>query len=249
MEAKKRIVYLGTKPIGAHCLEYILDRREELDVEVIAVGTRERKEFAGSNAVADLAARHHIPLLEHPDAIPECDIIYSVQYDKILKQQHIDKASRIAVNLHLAPLPDYRGCNQFSFAIFNGAEVFGVTIHEIDTGVDSGDILFEDRFPIPGDIWVKELFDISVDRGKQLFESTLKDIIAGSYVKVPQASLTGERGLHLYSRKDIGWLKRIDLEEPASKTARRIRATYMPGFEPPYVLVGGSKLFLKAAED
>lgn len=244
MEAPKRIVYLGTKPIGARCFEYLLEKQEELNFVVIAAGTQERKEFGASASVADLAEKCGIPLIAGPDELPDCDIIYSVQYHKILKERHINKAKQIAVNLHLAPLPDYRGCNQFSFAIFNGAVTFGVTIHEIDTGVDSGDILFEERFPLPDDIWVKDLFDRTVGKGQELFEQTLSAVIKGHYTRTPQSELVPERGMQLYNRKDISWLKQLSLEEPAFKTARRIRATYMPGFEPPYFTIGDKKMFI-----
>jgi methionyl-tRNA formyltransferase len=243
MKIKKKIVYLGTKPIGAHCLKFLLEQQQRLNIEVIAIGTQDRKEFSDENEIIALANKYHIPLLNHPNDIPECDIIYSVQYHKILKQQHIDKAREIAVNLHLAPLPDYRGCNQFSFAIFDGATVFGVTIHLIDTGVDSGDILFEDRFLLEPDIWVKELLDKSVAHGQQLFEATLDKIIQKDYTLTPQTSLVASRGLHIYTRKDIQDLKLIRLDENASKIAKRIRATYMPGFEPPHTIVSGKKIY------
>ncbi|GAG97315.1 unnamed protein product, partial [marine sediment metagenome] len=42
--------------------------------------------------------------------LEDCDVLFSVQYDKILTKEQISKAKRIAVNLHMAPLPEYRGC-------------------------------------------------------------------------------------------------------------------------------------------
>ena len=59
---------------------------------------------------------HDLLLLDTLDdylALAEVDIVLSVQYDQILRQCHIDKAGVIAINLHMAPLPEYRGCNQF----------------------------------------------------------------------------------------------------------------------------------------
>lgn len=245
MEQVKRVVFLGTKPIGAHCLAYLLEQRSALGIEVLAVGTQDRKEFSEHNTVSQLALEHGIPLIDHPDALPECDLIYSVQYHKILKQHHIDKAGMLAVNLHLAPLPDYRGCNQFSFAIFHGAATFGVTIHKLDSGVDSGDILFEDRFAMPEAVWVKDLFDISVAKGQTLFEATLRKVIKGDYVAQPQVPLIAQRGMHIHKRKDIDELKKIDLSEPEQKIQARIRATYMPGFEPPYTEIDGKQVYFR----
>lgn len=244
MGTKKSVVFLGSKPIGAACLTHLIKEQHKLNIEIIAVGTKDRIEFSNNNPIRELAVAHNIHIVEHPDDIPNCDIIYSVQYNRILKQDHIEKAKQIAVNLHLAPLPDYRGCNQFSFAIFNGAKNFGVTIHAIDEGVDSGDILFEHRFLIPENIWVKDLLNLSVQQGEALFKETLPQIIEGSYNRQQQVDLVATRGVQIYKRKDIEDLKLIRLDEPKEKTFKRIRATYMPGFEAPYFLLDDKKVYI-----
>jgi len=244
MENSKKIVYLGSRKIGLHCLKYLLTKANDLNVEIIAVGTQLREGFSDGYEIADLAGSHEIPLIDTPDKIPDCHIIYSVEYHKIIKPNHISRASDIAVNLHLGPLPDYRGCNQFSFAIFDQAEIFGVTIHEIDSGIDSGDILFEDRFAIPKNIWVKELYDMGVRKGQNLFENTIEKIIKGDYIKKPQNSFEN-RIKKINYRKDIDVLKHIDLDEDANKIMRRIRSTYMPNFDPPYIMIDSRKIFFK----
>lgn len=244
----KRIVYLGTKSIGAICFQFLLEQKEVLDLEIIAVGTKERKDMDSEITVAQLAKDNNIPILPNADGIPECDFIYSVQYHEILKAEHIAKARKAVVNLHLAPLPDYRGCNQFSFAIANEAKEFGVTIHQIDTGIDSGAILFEDRFDMPTDIWVKDLVEMSIDKGITLFKATLSQLLNGEYLAVPQSELLAERGSHLYFRKDIEKLKVIDLSADKPTISRAIRATYMPNFELPYVIKNGQKQYI-AIED
>lgn len=244
----KKLVYLGTKSIGAVCLQYLLENAFALHVEVIAIGTKERKDMDGDQTVMSLAKQFQIPLLESVDDIPECDIIYSVQYHEILKAEHIAKARKVAVNLHLAPLPDYRGCNQFSFAIANEAKEFGVTIHQIDTGIDSGAILFEDRFEMPTAIWVKDLVAMCTDKGIALFKNTLPRLLSGAYLPIAQSELLEDRGTHLYFRKDIEKLKIIDLSAEKSIIAKQIRATYMPGFELPYALVDGKKVYIDPAD-
>jgi methionyl-tRNA formyltransferase len=112
-----RIVFLGSKPIGYKCLQHLITVAHELSADIVGVRTQTRKEFAGDNNLARLAQEHGVAVLESLQDIPECDIIYSVQHHELLKQVHIDRAQTIAVNLHMAPLPEYRGCNQFSFAI------------------------------------------------------------------------------------------------------------------------------------
>lgn len=241
-----RVVFLGSKPIGYQCLQYLIAQKEALDIEIVGLRTRIRKEFgeAGSDLSA-LATEAGIPILSSLDAMPECDIIYSVQHHELLRAKHIAKAKRIAVNLHLAPLPEYRGCNQFSFAIMDEAREFGVTLHEIDTRIDHGALLFESRFSVPEHCWVNDLYELTFVAAIDLFKQSLPDLVTGNYTKTPQASLLASRSTSLHYRDEIGDLKAIDLNEPEAVISRRIRATYMPGFEPPFIIVNGQKLSLQ----
>jgi methionyl-tRNA formyltransferase len=170
-------------------------------------------------------------------------MIYSVQHHELLKEQHIQKAGKIAVNLHLAPLPEYRGCNQFSFALMDEAPEFGVTIHEIDTRIDHGAILFQKRFPVPENCWVKTLYDLAVEAALQLFKTTLPALRAGDYQKHPQTEQAGQRPASLHYRSEINRLKQIDLNQGRTEIEKQIRATSMPGFEPPYCLIGGKRIY------
>ena len=104
---------------------------------------------------------NHIKSLNDLLLNKDVDFLISVQYHNILKKEHIQKAKVLAVNVHMAPLPEYRGCNQFSFAIIDKAKVFGTTFHVLEEGIDSGDILFENRFPISEKLTVKELYEIT----------------------------------------------------------------------------------------
>lgn len=241
----QRVVFLGSKPIGYQCLQYLIAQQQALDVEVVAVRTRMRKEFgAEGNDLAALAIQAGIPLLASLEDIPECDLIYSVQHHELLQARHISRAGTIAVNLHLAPLPEYRGCNQFSFAIMDEVREFGVTLHEIDTRIDHGAILFESRFSVPENCWVNELYELTFVAATELFKSSLPDLMAGRYQKVPQAALLAQRGTSLHFRDEIGDLKAISLDDPEALIDKKIRATYMPGFEPPYIMVNGQKMLL-----
>lgn len=240
---RKKIVFLGSKPIGYHCFDHLLSVKDKLDIEITGLLTQTRKEFSGENDLGKLAAEHTIPVLNNEDEIPGCDIIYSVQYHRILKKQHIGKVSQVAVNLHMAPLPEYRGANQFSFAIIDGKKEFGTTIHMIDERIDHGDILFQKRFPIPDHCWVNSLYQLTYEASIALFKETLPAIIHANYTPVSQGSLVEKYGTSLHYRKEMADLKNIDLDWNKEKIERHIRATSMPGFEPPYTIINGEKIY------
>jgi methionyl-tRNA formyltransferase len=234
----KKILFLGSKPIGFYCLNHIVKLREEHNIEIVGILSNENQRFDSSISFRKLAQENNILFYEDLDQILDLDFDYliSVQYHLILKQKHIDMAKKVAINLHLAPLPDYRGCNQFSFALFNSEKTFGTTIHLIDTGIDSGDILFERRFEIKKDWFVKDLFDETVAQSKILFEESFLDIINGRYTPVSQKSLLETRKEHLYFRKDINDLKCISIDDDIPTMLKKVKATSMPGFEPPFIM-------------
>jgi len=243
----KKVVFLGSKPIGYECFAHLIAEQSALNIQIIGLLTHSRKEFGNAHDINILAEEHKIPILDSLANLPECDIIYSVQYHQILKQQDIKKARQVAVNLHMAPLPEYRGSNQFSYAIIEGKEEFGTTIHEIDERIDHGAILFQKRFLIPENCWVNELYQLTYDASLKLFKQTLGHIINGNYSTVAQQSLEGKYGSSLHYRKEISTLKEIDLNWDNEKIKRHIRATYMPGFEPPYCIIDGKKLYFSAS--
>ena len=72
----------------------------------------------------------------------------------------------------MAPLPEYRGCNQFSFAIVDGKKEFGTTLHKMEEGIDNGDIIAESRFDIPENCFVKELYELTYKTSRSNYSKT-----------------------------------------------------------------------------
>ncbi len=225
----KKLIFLGSKNIGFKCLKHLYENQNNLDFELIGVLTN----IQGTKVV-EYCKENSIRIINDLDELLEidsCDIAISIQYHEILKKQHIQKATEIFVNLHMAPLPEYRGCNQFSFAIIDGNKEFGTTIHRLEEGIDSGAIIFEKRFSIPNDCWVEELYQITFDKSVELFKESIPDLLSGNYQLQPQKSFLDKRTTSLHFRKEIDEIKKIDFSWSKDKIAKQIRATYMPGFE------------------
>lgn len=243
----KKILFLGSKPIGYTCLNFLLQNSAALQCEVVGVLSNDNQRFDNSLSIRKLTSDYGIPFIEELDAILEMknvDFIISVQYHLILRQKHIDVANEMAINLHMAPLPEYRGCNQFSFAIFNQASTFGTTLHRLESGIDNGAIIAERRFDLENGQEVKPLYDKTFEESVFLFEENIGNVLSGNYTLNDQANLIDERGLNIYFRKDIAQLKEIDLNDSADVITRKVRATAMPGFEPPFAIVDGKKYYI-----
>lgn len=236
---------MGTKAIGKDCLEYLISQKENLGLEIVGVLTNQRQLGQVTNGtVRSLAVEKGIRVLSNLQEfleLSEVDFVISVQYHEILKAKHIAKARLKTVNLHMAPLPEYRGCNQFSFAILNGDKEFGVTLHEIDEGIDSGPILSERRFRIPDGLFVGDLYSLAYQESIILFKESLPDLINNQLKAEPQSARIGVKS-ELHFREEIHRLKEINLDWDAEQISRHIRATAMPGFPPPFTFIGDRKI-------
>lgn len=238
---KKKVVFLGSKKIGLECLKILDNNSQKFNYEIIGILTNDR-----GDDIKKYSTRRGLKLLGSLNeflSLDKVNIAISVQYHKILKKEHIKKAEDLIVNLHMAPLPEYRGCNQFTYAIINNDKKFGTTIHIVDDRIDSGDILFEKRFPIPENCWVDELYQLTFKKSIELFKGSLKNIIELNINPKKQSLLKQTRGCNIHYRNEIQKLKQIDLNWPEDKIKRHIRATYMPNFEPPYCIINKTKIY------
>ena len=240
----KEIIFLGSKPIGFYCLDHLIKQQKKMNFKVVGVLSNDNLKFNPTLSVMQLAKKNRITILDSLEKMPSCDIVYSVQYHEILKAKHIKKAKQIAVNLHMAPLPDYRGCNQFSFAILDKVKAFGTTVHQLETGIDTGAILFEDRFKIPKNIFVKDLYAETERRSVELFKASLQNIVNGNYEPIQQKKFK-KRNSNFHLRSEMNDIKQLDLNWSKEKIERHIRATYFPPFEPPYFLIDDVKYFIQ----
>lgn len=212
----------------------------EGDIILSGVLSNASRTDQGTSNIYRLAQEQSLVILDNLDGLlshEEVDYLISVQYHEILSDAHLKRAKKDAFNLHMAPLPEYRGCNQFSFAIANRAREFGTTLHRMSTKIDDGDILFERRFAIGPTIAVRDLYEQTESESKKLFDQSIYKLIHGHYRPIPQSEFYSSRQQGFYLRRDINKLNIIDVHWPAHRIDRHIRATYFPPHPGPYFKV------------
>ena len=146
-----RIVIFGDGRWAALTLRRLVASRHQ----VIAVVLRKSTSDA---LLADAAAGAGIPMLRPERADDPAfvaavralapDLIVSVAYDQILRGELRAVPRLGCLNAHAGALPKYRGRNVINWAIINGEPEIGLTVHVIDEGIDSGDILLQQSLPI-----------------------------------------------------------------------------------------------------
>lgn len=103
----------------------------------------------------------------------DLDLILSVMYDRIIGAELCDGPARV-LNLHLGKLPEYRGMRPVNWALKNGESVAGVTLHEVDPGIDTGPIVAQTTFSIWPDFdEVRDVYGRAVRAGEQILRDVL----------------------------------------------------------------------------
>jgi methionyl-tRNA formyltransferase len=102
------------------------------------------------------------------------ELVVVVAYGKILPQTVLDVAARGCWNVHASILPKYRGAAPIQWAVMNGERESGVTLMQMDAGMDTGDMLLVKRTPIGDDETAAQLYD----RLSQLGAETLSEGLA-----------------------------------------------------------------------
>ena len=192
-----RILFMGTPDIAADSLAALLDAGHE----VCAVFTRRdkpvgRKQILTAPPVKQLAQQHNIPVYQprtlrdgSSDALIEQlapDIIVVVAYGCIIPPQLLHTAKYGCINLHVSLLPKYRGSAPIQWAVLNGDAETGVSIMQLDEGLDTGDVLMVEPVAIDPEETSGELFDRVSAVGAKTLVDALAKIEAGQLTPVPQ---------------------------------------------------------------
>tara|TARA_Y100000590_G_C15669294_1_gene995687 strand:+ start:741 stop:1505 length:765 start_codon:yes stop_codon:yes gene_type:complete len=163
-------------------------------------------------------------------------IFLSLEYDKIINVKKF-KSKRL-FNFHFSLLPKYRGCHTNFFQLYNGEKYSGVTLHKIDNGIDTGNIIDQRKFKININCTGYENYLKLIKYSTIIFKKNLYKILNNKY-KMRKQNLT--KGSY-YSRKSVDYNKisKIKLNKYSLGIHNRIRALIFPPYQLP--IVNGVKI-------
>lgn len=165
-----RIVFMGTPDFAVPCLEKLVESNHEV-VGVFSQPDKPvgRKQILTPPEVKACALKYDIPVYQPEkikgsnalDIIKDLnpDILVVVAYGKILPADILNCAKYGAVNVHASLLPKYRGAAPIQWAVLNGDKTTGVSIMQMDEGLDTGDVLLVKETEIDINETSAELFD------------------------------------------------------------------------------------------
>jgi methionyl-tRNA formyltransferase len=225
-----RVVFFGSPEFAVPSLEALLG--EGFDV-VAAVSQPDRpKGRSWSQATAPpikrAAQEEDVPVLqpERPtdpaflarlrELAPDIGVV--VAYGHILKPELLRLPKRGMVNLHPSLLPKLRGAAPIEWAIINGLDQTGVTIMQMEAGMDSGPILRQIAEPVPADLTGGELSDHLSEVGAEALVEALVLLDQGALAPRPQDDAQAT-----YAPKLTRETAHVDWTADAARIARLIR--------------------------
>jgi len=186
-----RIVFAGTPDFAAASLQALLNT----DHEIVAVYTQpdrqgKRKNQLAPRPVKDLAVAHEIPVFQ-PHSLKDeteqaqlaalnADLMVVVAYGMLLPKAVLDTPRLGCINVHGSILPRWRGAAPVERAMLAGDAETGVTIMQMDEGLDTGDMLHKVFTPIEASDTAASLFDRLATLGAQALVETLPGLEAGT---------------------------------------------------------------------
>jgi methionyl-tRNA formyltransferase len=224
-----KVIIFGCQAISIEIMRYLHGRH---DIDIPRVYTYEVLSdiSRGQESVIDVANELGINIyspnrvsMNVVNEIKEInpDIIISAYYRKIFPKTLFDASKLGVINIHPSLLPYYRGPVPTAWAIINNEKEFGITIHQVDAGIDTGDILVQKKYDIDEDETGYELYLRAMEKGAKLLIDNFDDIIHNKN-KPKKQSPGGSYFGKLNSRVLIDW------REKASYIKNQVRVRAIP---------------------
>lgn len=226
-----RIVFMGTPDFAAESLRALAGSENEV---VLAVSqpdaAKDRGKKVKPTPVKEAAEELGIPVFQPAKIDEEAiahiaayspDVIVVTAYGRILPKALLDLPEYGCINAHASLLPRHRGSAPMQHAILKGDEVTGVTIMQMDEGMDTGDMLMKGETPV-GSKDLEQIHDELAVMGGRLLVETLAKMESGGLEPEKQ---NDEEATYapMISKKD----GLIDFTRSAKEIERKVRA-YRP---------------------
>jgi methionyl-tRNA formyltransferase len=243
-----RVLFLGNNWLGWQALRWLRQQGDEIVGLAVhpearsLYGTEIRREVENSNCVVlDGSQLKETTVLEQARKL-EADIAVSVLFAYVVSDNFIDIFPKGCVNLHPALLPHNRGRFPNIWSIVSKTPA-GVTLHYIDKGIDTGDVIAQKEVPVEVTDTGATLYRRLEVEGLELFKTTWPSIRAGTVSRIPQPA-----GLGSYHRaRDVETIDEIDLQKSyrAEDLLNVIRARTFPPHRGAYFMHAGRKIYLR----
>jgi methionyl-tRNA formyltransferase len=177
------------------------------------------------------ATDNHVPVVALDDLYDVDDLFFfSLEFDRIIdpakfKSPHL-------FNIHFSLLPEYKGAHTAIWPILDGKDYSGVTLHRIDPGIDTGEIIYQERFHVAFKDTSKDLYEKYLTVGATIFSEWCRRLVEGNYTSQKQSAINST----FRSRKSIDFAHvTIDFKQTAFQVHNQIRAFTFRDYQLPVI--------------
>ena len=224
-----KIIFMGTPDFAVAALDALCAAGQNV---ILAVTQPDRQKGRGRQViqtpVSVCAQKWGVPVFQparirEPEAVEKIrslqpDLIVVAAFGQILPQELLDIPRLGCVNIHASLLPGLRGAAPIQWAVINGDAESGVTLMQMNAGLDTGDILFQEKVAIGPQETGESLYEKLAELGGQMIVRYLPAIESGDINPVPQDDERSSYAPMLC--KEMG---EIDWTMPAAQIERRLR--------------------------
>lgn len=225
----ERIVFMGTPDLAVRVLAALSENGYPV---TLAVTQPDRQKGRGRSVVMppvkEYALQRGIPVFQ-PERLRQDgaferiaqeapDLIVVAAFGQILPKNLLELPKYGCINVHASLLPAYRGAAPIQRAVLDGQKESGVTIMQMDAGLDTGDILTQARIPLDDRETADSLYEKLADLGAKLLLETIPQIEAGTVTRTVQNDAEATYAAMLHSE-----MGEIDWSRSAQEIDRQIR--------------------------
>lgn len=224
-----KVVFMGSPDFSLPSLRALAEKYDVVGVVTQPDRASGRGRELKAPPVKTLALELGIPVIQpeklrQPEAMEQLrawnpDIIIVAAFGQILRKDVLELPRYGCINVHASLLPRWRGAAPINAAILHGDAETGVTIMQMDVGLDTGPMLSKRSIPLTRQDTAGSVFDRLSTLGADLLVETLPDYLSGKLTPSPQP----EEGVTYAPmlKKEEG---RLDFTHPAEELERRVRA-------------------------
>ncbi len=190
-----KIIFFGTEEHSLGTLKALVEHGTEIAAVITKPDApRGRGHKLTQPPVKEFATAHNIPVWQPNKLIDIVDDIRQLQpvagvlvaYGKIIPQRVIDLFNPGIINLHPSLLPKWRGPSPIEATIANQDTEAGISIMQLEAGMDSGPVYIQKTVPLSGNESKLDLYRSLFSLGNQTLINSLPDILSGKLMPTPQ---------------------------------------------------------------
>jgi len=157
-----------------------------------------------------------------------CDLFVSMSFNQIFKSALINLPPLRIINCHAGKLPSYRGRNILNWALINDEKEFGITVHYVDEGIDTGDVILQQCYPITDEDDYSTLLKRAYKECATNLVNAVKQIQSGQVKAISQKKIQ-DSGFYCIARKEGD--ERLNWSQKSRDVFNFVRAICRPGPE------------------